>query len=284
MNVKSIRKDLFECLNKHGEQTMDDLVTRLGDWTRGQLSNNVQAARKEGLATSRKDDVTGAPAYKLTAEGKARLSEIVARDKANAHLSDPAPVSKPVTRGSRTTEVITQLAHDNELPDLRTKLSDFELVMANVRKALKLSENESIVLAIQLLQGDNASLQDDIRRQTQRASAAEANRDDLKKMLDEVAESTSADMRLIEELKSQIETKDRIIESMSEEATQSKEVKEAAIGYLIRVPGKRSLIRSKPEGAHAAAMSSARAHGRADVLALIPVGKAVRGAEWRDAS
>ena len=36
----------------------------------------------------------------------------------------------------------------------------------------------------------------------------------------------------------------------------------------------------KQTNAHAAAMSAARQHGFAEVFALVPVGKAVRGAEW----
>jgi len=90
--------------------------------------------------------------------------------------------------------------------------------------------------------------------------------------------------KVIENMKADIGHARIQIEALNEQLMHGQEaadVKEAAIGYLIRVPGKRSLIRSKPEGAHAAAMSSARAHGRADVLALVPIGKAVRGAEWR---
>lgn len=49
MNVKSIRKDLFDCLNKHGEQTMDDLVTRLGSWTRGQQIDQLTKQRDDLL-------------------------------------------------------------------------------------------------------------------------------------------------------------------------------------------------------------------------------------------
>jgi hypothetical protein len=74
--MKSIRKDLFECLDKHGEQTMDDLVTRIDGYTRGQLSNNLQAARKEELIASRRDDVTGGPCYKLTPVGIATRKRV----------------------------------------------------------------------------------------------------------------------------------------------------------------------------------------------------------------
>lgn len=65
---------------------------------------------------------------------------------------------------------------------------------------------------------------------------------------------------------------------------QAVDVKQAAAGYIVRVPGKKPRICTKPENAHAAAMSGARQHGRADVLAMVPIGKAIRGAEWKDAA
>lgn len=62
------------------------------------------------------------------------------------------------------------------------------------------------------------------------------------------------------------------------------DVKDAAVGYIVRVVGKKPRICTKPNNAHEAAMAAARAHGRADVFALVPVGKAVRGAEWKEAA
>lgn len=271
MNVKSIRKDLFNCLNKHGEQTMDDLVTRLGDWNRTQISNNVQAARKEGLATSRKDDVTGAPAYKLTPEGKARLAEIVARDKANAHLSDPAPVSNPVVKESLTTEIIAQPAHDNELADLRAKLD-----MAEKQRDDHFERAEQAESVLAKMSKD----QDDLRNER---SLANSTNEKWLSLAGEYECKSIPELRVfIGSLISRVESL-KEGQSVAAESAESIDVKEAAIGYLIRVKGKRSLIRSKPDGARDAALSSARVHGRADVLALVPVGKAVRGAEWKEA-
>jgi hypothetical protein len=62
------------------------------------------------------------------------------------------------------------------------------------------------------------------------------------------------------------------------------DVKDAARGYLVRAPKRRLRILTKPESAVAAAMAAARnGSGRGDVFALVPVGTARRGAEWRDA-
>lgn len=61
------------------------------------------------------------------------------------------------------------------------------------------------------------------------------------------------------------------------------DLQDAATGYLIRVPKRRPRVVTKPETARAAALAAAKVAGRAEVMALVPVGRAVRGAEWRDA-
>lgn len=55
-------------------------------------------------------------------------------------------------------------------------------------------------------------------------------------------------------------------------------------GYLVRAPKRPLRTFSQPELAQAAAMAAARnGSGRGEVFALVPVGRAVRGAEWRSA-
>ena len=55
-------------------------------------------------------------------------------------------------------------------------------------------------------------------------------------------------------------------------------------GYLVRATKRAPRITAKQETAVAAALAAARnGSGRGEVFALVPVGKAVRGAEWRPA-
>ena len=62
------------------------------------------------------------------------------------------------------------------------------------------------------------------------------------------------------------------------------DVTAAAVGYLVRVPKRPPMIRRKPEAARLAALGAVRAGAsRAEVLAVVSVGVARRGAEWRDA-
>ena len=60
------------------------------------------------------------------------------------------------------------------------------------------------------------------------------------------------------------------------------DVKDAAVGYLVRAPKRKPRYIVKPERARDAALAAVRAGaGRAEVLAVVPVGVARRGAEWR---
>ena len=142
----------------------------------------------------------------------------------------------------------------------------------------------------------------------QRASAAEANRDDVVKQRDTIIGSINKFCSATKELiggqhmplnlaecqqaleasskltQGRIDELEATIHTMELEAEQARDVNEAAVGYMIKVTGKQPIIRTKPKSAHAAALAGARAHGRADVLALVPIGKAVRGAEWKDAA
>lgn len=66
------------------------------------------------------------------------------------------------------------------------------------------------------------------------------------------------------------------------ELTGAVDVADAAVGYLVKAPKRKPRYITKPEGAQAAALAAVRAGaGRAEVLAVVPVGVARRGAEWR---
>lgn len=132
-------------------------------------------------------------------------------------------------------------------------------------------------------------------------AAVVKERDDLRERLD--AQITqwqtdtgrlAADLRAAMEARSQaINEADRLrteltIERQARKALQEQgnatDVTAAAVGYLVRVPKRPPMIRRKPEAARLAALGAVRAGAaRADVLAIVPVGAARRGAEWREA-
>lgn len=66
------------------------------------------------------------------------------------------------------------------------------------------------------------------------------------------------------------------------ELTGAVDVADAAVGYLVKAPKLKPRRVTKPENAQAAALAAVRGGAaRADVLALVPVGTARRGAEWQ---
>ncbi|NML24295.1 helix-turn-helix domain-containing protein [Zoogloea dura] len=77
-----------------------------------------------------------------------------------------------------------------------------------------------------------------------------------------------------------------IVERQAREALQEQsdavDVADAAVGYLVRAPKRKPRLLTKPERAREAALAAVRAGaGRAEVLAVVPVGIARRGAEWQ---
>jgi DNA repair exonuclease SbcCD ATPase subunit len=101
----------------------------------------------------------------------------------------------------------------------------------------------------------------------------------------------AADLRAAMEARSQaINEADRLraelaTERQAREALQEQDgvdVKDAAVGYLVRVTKRKPRYVTRPERARDAALAAVRAGaGRAEVLAVVPVGVARRGAEWR---
>lgn len=135
----------------------------------------------------------------------------------------------------------------------------------------------------------------------QHIAAIVKERDDLRERLDAQIKQWQADTgRLTSDLRAAMESRSQTIneadrlraelaaERQAREALQEQndgvDVKDAAVGYLIRVPKRDPIIRRKPESARLAALGAVRAGAaRAEVLAVVPVGVARRGAEWGDA-
>ena len=87
---------------------------------------------------------------------------------------------------------------------------------------------------------------------------------------------------VVVDLRNQLESLQR--EAMRGATLLSGDDRYTAAGYLVRAPKRAPRITAKQETAVAAALAAARnGSGRGEVFALVPVGKAVRGAEWRPA-
>lgn len=110
--------------------------------------------------------------------------------------------------------------------------------------------------------------------------------------LDEQLTATTADVsRTRQALTNAINEADRLraelaAERQAREAQQEQadavDVKDAAIGYLVRATKRKARYLTQPERAREAALSAVRTGAaKAEVLAVVPVGTAHRGAEWR---
>ncbi len=121
---------------------------------------------------------------------------------------------------------------------------------------------------------------------------------DLRNRLDALTQQWEADTgRITADLRAALESRSQVIneadrlraelatERQAREALQEQDgvdVKDAAVGYLVRVTKRRPRYVTQPERARDAALAAVRAGaGRAEVLAVVPVGVARRGAEWR---
>ena len=121
---------------------------------------------------------------------------------------------------------------------------------------------------------------------------------DLRNRLDALTQQWEADTgRITADLRAALESRSQAInesdrlraelaaERQAREALQEQDgvdVKDAAVGYLVRVTKRKPRYVTKPERARDAALAAVRAGaGRAEVLAVVPVGVARRGAEWR---
>ena len=96
-------------------------------------------------------------------------------------------------------------------------------------------------------------------------------------------ESRSQAINESDRLRNELATERQAREAQQEQ--DGVDVKDAAVGYLVRVTKRKPRYVTQPERARDAALAAVRAGaGRAEVLAVVPVGVARRGAEWRGSS
>lgn len=149
-------------------------------------------------------------------------------------------LAKPVS----ATDVFAKPEHGNEVSRLRGQLADAEQIIANARQALAVKEGESLVLAIETVAADLV----------------------LKTGVIQDYQAKLGHARLqVDALNEQLMNGDDAVD-----------VKDAARGYLVCAPKRKPAKLMKAESAVARAKSAAKATGRCEVFALVPVGIAIR--------
>lgn len=173
---------------------------------------------------------------------------------------------------------------------VRDEVSDLRLEVEELKRSLDTAGGAAELNRMRI-----ADLEDDVRRHTaihheasgaiirfliatQQITGGEHKPSNLV----EAEQQIAATIRLMQ---GRVEELEESIHQMELGAEQSKPDQEITAGqFVVRTPSKPPRFTKKQSNAHAVAMSAARQHGFAEVFALVPVGKAVRGAEWKEAS
>lgn len=287
--IKSIRQAILTTLNNQGEITVDGMLDQIQGFDRKSISSNVAQLVTEQLATRRKDDFTGAPAYRITDLGKSRIKSDsttlpmpVSTRQTDLKVTLTTQPAKPVVKENLTTqsanalvtvsaEKITEIeaaidAGQAENGRLRAALKESEQVRENHAKSLLDLECEKIELL-----RENSAL-----RESQ--SAGVTRIDALSEELDTVVTECNR-------LKSESMALTVLNESMpgfgaAYTEAKSTEQQVTVEQFMIRVPKRKPMVVKSFEKARQRAMSAAKSVGKVEVYAMVEVGHAVRGAVW----
>lgn len=230
---------------------------------------HVIASPSQGPLVSRElDDVTKKPGYRLTDHGRKKLSKEPQGGKPKAHpevaenTGSDAPVSYSSPGGVAVAK--TPQGKPAETPN-----------RSDGRPVGDVSSSEAMAAFDPIVQAK----QKEISVLEKRCAALEAE-------LFEVSTREKEGWQHAKELEEALVTEGRARQALQEQinAAPAIDIKDAARGYVVIAP-KRKLRRvMKPEAARTAAMAAARnGSGRGEVYALVHVGTATRGAEWRGA-
>lgn len=259
---------------------------------------SVRDCAKAGLLSMRRDDVTGQPGYTLTAEGKQRLAEGPgSKQGGNMKKADSDSEGGEADVKAQSAKFPPQItpavppaeADDDAIPPADASL----LALANRELAGRLAR-VAHVLRGSGLEGlkdldDGADLQTAAAALTGAYQMALANlqargeqflemQDALNRRDDELFVQAGT----IVGLRDQLETLQR--EAMRGATCLSGQDRYTAAGYLVRASKRKPRTLLDKDKARDAALSSIRAGAPwAAVFALVPIGHARRGAEWRSA-
>ncbi len=293
----SLRYEILKACAANPGAPMTELCDAI-EHDRQKTTWSVRDCAKAGLLSMRRDDVTGQPGYTLTAEGKQRLAEGPgSKQGSNMKKAGSDSEGGETDAKAQSAEIPPQItpeippteAEDDAMPPADASL----LALANRELADRLAR-VAHVLRGSGLEGlkdldDGADLQSAAAALTGAYQMALANlqargelhlemQDALNKRDDELLKQAG----VIVDLRGQIEALQR--EAMRGASLLSGIDRYTAAGYLVRASKRKPRTLLDKDKARDAALSSIRAGAqRAEVFALVPVGHARRGVEWRSA-
>ncbi len=243
----SLRYEILKACAANPGAPMTELCDAI-EHDRQKTTWSVRDCAKAGLLSMRRDDVTGQPGYTLTAEGKQRLAE-----------GPPPPQYDP-----------------NEVAFKRTGEVDVIRTLADARL-------RELVQAAEILAPCVPGVIDTSDMELQEiADRVVAGVADLTARLENKDEELLKQAAVIVDLRNQIDELQR--EAMRGASLLSGQDRYTAAGYLVRASKRKPRTLLDKDKARDAALSSIRAGAqRAEVFALVPIGHARRGVEWRPA-
>lgn len=258
LKPKSIRVAILQALSDGAITTIDDLQTKL-DEPRKKVVDNAVHASNDGLIKRLRDDVTGLAAYKITTEGKAYLVKYASgKVEAPADVVEHPKVTKPpvklfhpATKPSEAKVDITAILNekDAEIARIRQQYDDACALVASMHEAATGTKCGPVFGVVQ----DVAAIRE--------------------RLIEWLAMAFRYDCETPQDIENKFSECAGIIATPNADP----------VGYVIQRPAKPLVRFSKSENAQARALAFARSGKRAQVFALIPVGAAVPGAEWKNA-
>lgn len=278
---------------------------------RQKAAGAVRDCAKAGLLSMRRDDVTGQPGYTMTAEGKQRLAEGPG-SKQGGNMKKAGSVGGEISVRVQSAEIPPQITPQIPPPQYDPNSAAFSAstdaeqdqqrahlhligVLADIRAAVgdpegKLMQDELVERVRAVYDLGEAHKRACMKWET--AMMAAVGEDGINDVVGKIADLqhkvSMQDAELFKQaavvvdLRAQLETLQR--EAMRGASLLSGIDRYTAAGYLVRASKRKPRTLLDKDKARDAALSSIRAGAqRAEVFALVPVGHARRGAEWRTA-
>ena len=192
---------------------------------------------------------------------------------ANKMLGDRLEGVAHVLRGCGLPGLADASGAEDLQPKVAALAGAYQMAMADLQ-----ARTDSLSSACSVLGNASARLGlDEYALPGQLLDAIDTLRADLQAALKSRSQAINESDRLRAELATERQAREAL-----QEQSDAVDVKDAAVGYLVRVTKRKPRYVTQPERARDAALAAVRAGaGRAEVLAVVPVGIARRGAEWR---
>lgn len=249
---KSIRLSILTALASGAITTIDDLLIAVEE-TRAKVTNNAQAAYHDGLIKRMRDDATGLAAYQITAAGKKYLAKYADGSKAEPAAKPTVKDSLPVAPEMKQAEAVAVNGLEEAMPGFSAEViaqkdAEISSLSRRLRDAFEELDRANRLFA---------------------AACSDLGRVNEHLGLDPNDGGADPIIDAIDEIKATLEL-----------ARMARNVEHH--GYVLQRPSKPLTRFSKLDRAKYRAVLSARGGKRAQVFALVAIGTAVPGAEWKE--